>query len=73
MQNVIQNHYQTMPIIAFEASRIRTLSSSIDDLIKWDQFYGSDSIFNAVSKELAFSKHPTKTPPIMVMTLQAIV
>lgn len=34
------------------------LSSSIDDLIKWDQFLYDDVIFNAASKDLAFSKHP---------------
>jgi CubicO group peptidase (beta-lactamase class C family) len=34
------------------------LSSTIDDLIKWDQFLYSDAIFNATSKDLAFSKHP---------------
>jgi CubicO group peptidase (beta-lactamase class C family) len=34
------------------------LSSSIEDLIKWDEFLYDDSIFNAASKELAFSVHP---------------
>ncbi|WP_159021379.1 serine hydrolase [Formosa sp. L2A11] len=34
------------------------LSSSVDDLIKWDQFLYSDSIFNADSKALAFTPHP---------------
>lgn len=34
------------------------LSSSLDDLIKWDQFLYDDAIFNAASKDLAFSKHP---------------
>ncbi|MFB9054026.1 serine hydrolase domain-containing protein [Formosa undariae] len=34
------------------------LSSSIDDLIKWDQFLYSDSIFNKASKVLAFTPHP---------------
>ncbi|WP_372746659.1 serine hydrolase domain-containing protein, partial [Lutibacter sp.] len=34
------------------------LSSSIDDLIKWDQFLYDDSILNVASKNSAFSKHP---------------
>ncbi|WP_299780045.1 serine hydrolase [uncultured Formosa sp.] len=34
------------------------LSSSVDDLIKWDQFLYSDSIFNKASKVLAFTPHP---------------
>jgi CubicO group peptidase (beta-lactamase class C family) len=34
------------------------LSSSVDDLIKWDEFLYDDSIFNAASKELAFTVHP---------------
>ncbi|WP_103191746.1 serine hydrolase domain-containing protein [Formosa algae] len=34
------------------------LSSSVNDLIKWDQFLYSDSIFNSASKALAFSPHP---------------
>jgi len=34
------------------------LSSSIEDLIKWDEFLYDDAIFNAASKELAFSVHP---------------
>ncbi|WP_165750133.1 serine hydrolase domain-containing protein [Cellulophaga sp. Z1A5H] len=34
------------------------LSSSVDDLLKWDQFLYSDSIFKATSKELAFTPHP---------------
>lgn len=34
------------------------LSSSIDDLIKWDAFLYDDAIFNKASKELAFSVHP---------------
>ncbi len=34
------------------------LSSSIDDLIKWDDFLYNSEILNSESKELAFTPHP---------------
>ena len=59
-KNVIPESLPNNAYYRFLSGRLGSgrLSSSIDDLIKWDQFLYDDSIFNATSKELAFSKHP---------------
>ncbi|MEZ7504239.1 serine hydrolase domain-containing protein [Flavobacterium sp. Arc2] len=59
-KNVIPESLPNNAYYRFLSGRLGSgrLSSSIDDLIKWDQFLYDDSIFNAASKELAFSKHP---------------
>lgn len=58
--NVIPETLPNKAYYRFLSGRLGSgrLSSSIDDLMKWDQFLYEDAIFNAASKDLAFSKHP---------------
>jgi CubicO group peptidase (beta-lactamase class C family) len=59
-KNVIPESLPNKEYYRFLSGRLGSgrLSSSLDDLIKWDQFLYDDAIFNATSKDLAFSKHP---------------
>lgn len=59
-QNIIPETLAKNAYYRFLSGRLGSgrLSSSIDDLIKWDEFLYSDMIFDSTSKELAFSKHP---------------
>lgn len=59
-KNVIPETLANNAYYRFLSGRLGSgrLSSSIDDLMRWDQFLYDDAIFNAASKDLAFSKHP---------------
>ncbi|MEM8520462.1 serine hydrolase domain-containing protein [Flavobacterium sp. PL12] len=59
-KNVIPETLPNNDYYRFLSGRLGSgrLSSSIDDLIKWDAFLYDDSILNASSKEVAFSIHP---------------
>lgn len=59
-KNVIPETLANNAYYRFLSGRLGSgrLSSSIDDLIKWDEFLYDDSIFNEDSKELAFNEHP---------------
>ncbi len=59
-KNVIPESLPNNAYYRFLSGRLGSgrLSSSLDDLIKWDQFLYDDVILNAASKDLAFSKHP---------------
>lgn len=59
-KNVIPESLPNKAYYRFLSGRLGSgrLSSSLDDLIKWDNFLYDGIIFNTVSKNLVFSKHP---------------